>query len=165
MNNIDIANGLIFQRLNIGKETFDERLITQKKIYLLQSLGTNLGYSYNWYVRGPYAPALTNYVYNNIDVLSSENFSDFKLTPNAESNVNLINALEKEKPMNMTVASWYELLASLLYIYNNKESWGVDNQNESLFSTLINHKPQYNWEQCEIALSSLQKNAFIKVGD
>lgn len=35
MNNIDIANGMVFQKLAISKESFDDRLICQKKIYLL----------------------------------------------------------------------------------------------------------------------------------
>ena len=55
MNNIDIANGIVFQKMEISKESFEDRLICQKKIYLLQSLGTDLGYTYNWYVRGAYS--------------------------------------------------------------------------------------------------------------
>ena len=86
MNNIDIANGIVFQKLKISKDSFDERLICQKKIYLLQSLGTNLGYTYNWYVRGPYSPALTTYIYANLDVLTSSDFSDYKLAKIAERN-------------------------------------------------------------------------------
>lgn len=164
MNNIDIANGMVFQKMMIGKETFEERLICQKKIYLLQSLGTDLGYSYNWYVRGPYAPALTNYVYNNIDVLSSNDFSSYKLSKAAEENVNKVNELVEGKPSDMTVASWYELLASLLYIDNNKESWKIDNQEKSLFKKLMKFKPQYNEEQCKNALGIMKRNAFMKVG-
>ena len=79
VNNIDIANGIVFQKMAIGKESFDDRLICQKKIYLLQSLGTNLGYTYNWYVRGPYSPALTTYIYANLDVLNSNDFSEYKI--------------------------------------------------------------------------------------
>ena len=87
MNNIDIANGIVFQRLAISKDSFDDRLICQKKIYLLQSLGTNLGYTYNWYVRGPYSPALTTYLYTNLDVLASHDYSDCKLAEIAEKNI------------------------------------------------------------------------------
>ena len=54
MTNIDIANGLVFQALGVSKDAFDDRLLTQKKVFLLQELGVNLGYAYNWYVRGPY---------------------------------------------------------------------------------------------------------------
>jgi len=38
---------------------FDDRLTLQKRIYLLQLFGVDLRYRYNWYVRGPYCPTLT----------------------------------------------------------------------------------------------------------
>ena len=40
-------------------ETFTDRLIAQKAIYLAQTVGADLGYFYGWYLRGPYCPALT----------------------------------------------------------------------------------------------------------
>jgi len=39
--------------------SFDNRLKYQKLIYLVQNSGLSLGYGYNWYVRGPYSPSLT----------------------------------------------------------------------------------------------------------
>lgn len=164
MNSIDIANGMIFQKMRISKDNFDERLICQKKIYLLQSLGTNLGYMYNWYVRGPYSPALTTYIYANLDVLSSNDFSDYKLAKMAEKNIESVNDLEKRKRSDFTTASWYELLASLLYIYNNRESWKIDDQEQSLFLTLIKYKPQYNEEQCQYAFGVLCDEGFVEMG-
>lgn len=38
---------------------FDNRLILQKRIYLMQLFGIDLGYRYNWYMHGPYSPSLT----------------------------------------------------------------------------------------------------------
>lgn len=162
MNNIDIANGMVFQRLGICKDSFDDRLICQKKIYLLQSLGTNLGYMYNWYVRGPYSPALTTYIYANLDVLSRDDFSHYKLAEVVEKNIQCVNNLEKVKRADCTASSWYELLASLLYVYNNKESWKIDDQEQSLFLTLIKYKPQYNKEQCKDAFRVLKDEGFIE---
>ena len=164
MNNIDIANGIVFQKLKISKDSFDERLICQKKIYLLQSLGTNLGYTYNWYVRGPYSPALTTYIYANLDVLASSDFSDYKLAEIAERNIQCVNNLETGKRSDFTTASWYELLASLLYIHNNRESWEIDDQENSLFLTLIKYKPQYNEEQCQYAFKVLVDERFVEMG-
>lgn len=164
MNNIDIANGMVFQKLEIEKETFDERLICQKKMYLLEALGTDLGYNYNWYVRGPYSPSLTSYVYNNLDVLKNNDFSKYKLSESAERNIQQVNELVKEKKQDMSVASWYELLASLVYIYNNKESWKVDGSVESIFATLMRYKPQYNEMQCQYAYEVLRQRGVLKVG-
>ena len=164
MNNIDIANGIVFQKLKISKDSFDERLICQKKIYLLHSLGTDLGYTYNWYVRGPYSPALTTYIYANLDVLASSDFSDYKLAEIAERNIQCVNNLETGKRSDFTTASWYELLASLLYIHNNRESWEIDDQENSLFLTLIKYKPQYNEEQCQYAFKVLVDERFVEMG-
>lgn len=164
MKKIDIANGIIFQKLAIKKDTFENRLISQKKIYLLQSLGTDLGYSYNWYVRGPYSPTLTNYIYNNLDVLASEDFSTNKLSKSAQKNIDIVNALAQEKIFELNIASWYELLASLLFINNNRKSWNIDDKKQSLYNELLKYKPQYNDEQCEAAYDVLEKKGFVKAG-
>lgn len=112
MNNIDIANGIVFREMDIRKNTFDEWLISQKKIYLLQSLGTDLGYNFNWYLRGPYSPNLTNYVFENLDVLCTTDFNEYHLTQEAEINIQMVKNLENDRPSDMTTASWYELLAA-----------------------------------------------------
>ena len=39
--------------------TFEDRLILQKAVYLAQAAGVNLGYYYHWYLYGPYSPSLT----------------------------------------------------------------------------------------------------------
>ena len=39
--------------------TFDDRLILQKTVYLAQAIGVHLGYYYQWYLHGPYCPSLT----------------------------------------------------------------------------------------------------------
>lgn len=161
MNNIDIAKGMVFQKLKIGNKTFDDRLISQKKIYLLQSLGTDLGYEYNWYVHGPYSPSLTNYIYNNIDVLSATDFSSYRLSETADNNSNLVNGLDDLKEEGLSTPSWYELLASLLFIKNNSSGWGVSDIN-SIFEKLIFYKPQYNKKQCRYAYDILQQQGLIR---
>jgi hypothetical protein len=40
-------------------DDFASRLTLQKATYLAQALGVDLGYSFNWYRRGPYSPGLT----------------------------------------------------------------------------------------------------------
>lgn len=161
MNSIDIANGIIFKKMSINKDTFDNRIICQKKIYLLQSLGTDLGYSYNWYVRGPYSPALANYVYTNIDLLENTSFDNYKISDNVEKNIEIVNGLQSEKLSELSMASWYELLASLLYIEKNRDSWKIEDGYTALVETLIKHKPQFNIEQCYYALGVLTNCGFV----
>jgi hypothetical protein len=42
---------------------FNDRLILQKTIYLLEQFGLHIGYYFSWYLRGPYSPALTRDAY------------------------------------------------------------------------------------------------------
>ena len=42
---------------------FDDRLRLQKIVFLSRQLGHDLGYSYNWYARGPYSPSLTRILF------------------------------------------------------------------------------------------------------
>lgn len=38
MTNIDITNGIVFQALSINKDSFDDRLIAQKKYIFYKNL-------------------------------------------------------------------------------------------------------------------------------
>lgn len=44
-------------RANLLK--FEDRLLLQKRIFLLAMTGVDLGYTFSWYLRGPYSPGLT----------------------------------------------------------------------------------------------------------
>lgn len=49
------------------KEKFEARLILQKTIYLMQAFGLNVGYSYSWYLGGPYSVGLSHDAYKVAD--------------------------------------------------------------------------------------------------
>lgn len=40
-------------------DSFSERLKYQKMVYLMQLFGIDLGYRFEWYLRGPYCTELT----------------------------------------------------------------------------------------------------------
>jgi uncharacterized protein YwgA len=50
--------GLLRRVGDYNLQTFSDRLILQKTVYLLQAFGIYLGYQFNWYLRGPYSPQL-----------------------------------------------------------------------------------------------------------
>jgi len=52
--------------------TFSNRLHLQKIIYLVQAHGINLGYTFSWYLHGPYSTELTRQAFN------IDNFSNMK---------------------------------------------------------------------------------------
>ena len=43
----------------INLDTFSQRFNIQKRVYLIQLMGYDLGYRYGWYIRGPYCRELT----------------------------------------------------------------------------------------------------------
>lgn len=43
--------------------SLDTRVIFQKKVYFLQEFGCKLGYSFGWYLKGPYSTDLTSDAY------------------------------------------------------------------------------------------------------
>lgn len=160
MTNIDIANGLIFQALGVDKETFDDCLLSQKKVFLLQSLGVDIGYSYNWYIRGPYSPDLTSYIFANLDILKEQNLSEYKLSEDVKKKIDTVNGLSAKKPNSLSDPSWYELLASVFYIHKMWKK-SVD----EVFSSLSKYKPQYTKEQCSLALSVLKESNMVPSGN
>jgi hypothetical protein len=61
-------------------DDFQSKLVIQKAVYLLQSMGVKTGYAFNFYVRGTYSPALTEDMYRNKGMVQSlshpENLSE-----------------------------------------------------------------------------------------
>lgn len=51
--------GVLCRLGRFSVDKFQDRLRLQKTIYLLQAFGIYLGYNFNWYIYGPYSPALT----------------------------------------------------------------------------------------------------------
>ncbi len=149
MTNIDIANGIVFQALRIKKDSLDDRIISQKKIFILQEMGIDVGYCFNWYIRGPYSPDLTTYIYNNLDMLKDQDFSKYTISKSAEDKIKVVNSLEKEKPSSLNLAAWFELLASVLYIV---KKWKKDKP----FECLTKYKPQFNKEHFDAAMAQLK---------
>ena len=155
MTNIDIAKGIIFQKLGVEKETFEDRLSAQKKIYLLQRLGIDLGYSYNWYVHGPYSPELTNYLYNNLEMLKQYDFSLYMLSEGANSAIEKIKKLENDKTEVLSSSDWLELLASYLYLYRAEYDESITKDQ------LIKLKPKFCISQVDHAVACLKSSGLI----
>jgi uncharacterized protein YwgA len=85
---------------------FDDRLIAQKVVCLLELKGLKLGYPYSLYVRGPYSPDLTKDLYEFTD-----EFQEFKTetrlnTHELETAGNL-NGIFGLKPVLLEVGATY----------------------------------------------------------
>lgn len=66
MDERQIGLALALREVGVSSDIsgFDARLILQKAVYLLEEAGIRLGYSFNWYLRGPYSPGLTRDLYD-----------------------------------------------------------------------------------------------------
>lgn len=113
MDNRSVALKLILDHLGTNEiATVDQRMEVQKAIYLTQCAGVPLGYSYGWYVKGPYSPTLTRDYYN----LADETPENLSLKPAAEEKLNVIRGLMDEPIDGLERPQRLELLASLHYL-------------------------------------------------
>ena len=112
---------LVLDQLQVGNDisTIDDRIAIQKVVCLTQEAGLPLGYSFSWYVRGPYSPALASDYYQIADAKSSVEASArrFVLTPSALNAVGKVAAVLKV-PDDVPLARvyWLELLASIVFL-------------------------------------------------
>lgn len=67
MNSLVIAGILKRFYSQFDMNTFSNRLRLQKIVYILQASGINLGYSFSWYLHGPYCSELTRDAYQITD--------------------------------------------------------------------------------------------------
>lgn len=101
MPNTKILNGLVNRIGNFDpneyKNSFDTRLILQKTIYLLQAFGLNIGFHYNWYLRGPYSPDLTRVAYEVVDSYDDEIVAEFDNAQDEERFSHFLQFIENKK--------------------------------------------------------------------
>jgi hypothetical protein len=90
----------------------DGRLRMQKSIYLSQLAGLNLGYSFNWYINGPYSSALADDYYEAKRGVDEDSVKQFKRI--VEPKLNEIKAI-LETPPGKSAVSWAEAVGSLAY--------------------------------------------------
>ncbi len=60
MGKRQIGLALVLKKLGLPPDvdSFEDRLILQKAMYLARAVGIKLGYHYRWYLHGPYCPAV-----------------------------------------------------------------------------------------------------------
>ena len=112
---------LLMDKLGIDPQlqTFRARLVIQKSVYLLQALGLQTGFSYGWYLRGPYSPGLTAAAFKEAVEAAAqgdETYRGYSLTPDTGAKIDALNRLctprsEATPPKEL----WLELLASMRF--------------------------------------------------
>lgn len=132
----------IFQMLDfssIDPTVFNNRLIYQKTIYLLQYSGISLGYRFNWYIRGPYSPDLTSTIFEvneNPSIYSESKSIRFKDQEGIERKIKKFSKALGDNSQN---PEFLEILASVAYLNENDPAYSDINGN--LKTRLLQLKP------------------------
>ena len=137
-----LALGGILKRIypDFNMKSFSNRLKLQKVIYLLQVRGINLGYSYSWYVFGPYSTGLTK------DAFCITDFARFKPVgfsdPKIESDFqDFLGHIEAKGDFWLEVASSIHFLKK---IYPQKSK-------AQIIKDIQNKREEFNDKQREIS--------------
>ena len=139
--------------INTATDTINKRLVLQKVALLGQEMGVPLGYSYNWYVKGPYSPSLTADYYE-LDGSSTEN--EFQFNEEIKGKLKLLSEEIDSSKYTEIRHYWVEALASILFLI--KKSYKKE---EDALEFIKNKKTHLGQDLLSDAVSSLKKLGLI----
>ena len=136
-------------------ETFIERKKVQKTVYLLdKTFGLNFGYSYNWYLHGPYSPEVTKIIYG---VLEGESRQNAALNHDClpEEDLEKIKRMKAFLGDDLNSTDELELLASIQFLLDCiGKSSSRDNE---IIAFLNEKKPYFSIGEIKAAIQRLRR--------
>ncbi len=135
--------------VSLKAEHFQDRLVLQKTVYLLQKLGVKMNFEYNLYLRGPYSPSLTKSLYAN-----KKEFD--KLEPRIPLSAPEKERIQKFRRVIDLLPSELEIVST--YTFLTSES-GLDE--DDAIRRLKQLKPFYSEAQVAVGISK-SKQLFFK---
>lgn len=134
---------------------FEDRLMMQKMVYLLQEEGVNIGhYGFEWYKHGPYSQALLD------DMYAEDRTESVALnyTADAEERVNKLKMMfnDEEAKQGYGMKNWTECLASIHFL--RKKELGSNTSEERVLQVLKGRKPHLDND-------SLNKKAYKAISE
>jgi hypothetical protein len=120
-----LAKSLEAAALRPSVDSFEDRLILQKSVYILQSAGIQMGYRFRWYLKGPYSPDMTAdaFALAGAGAGGVAELSRWKLDePSAEKATKLQPLLAHPQEDTSARAKRLELLGSLLFLLNTRQA-------------------------------------------
>ena len=113
---------LVLDELGVSPSiaTLSDRKRVQKVVELVQGAGVDLGYTYGWYIRGPYSTGLTRDYFALDEAIKVEDAhpeKGYTLRPHTKEKLARIRPLLKvPDSVSLEQPEWLELLASLHYL-------------------------------------------------
>jgi len=162
MDNQQIGLMLALKQLGMDLkiESFNDRLVLQKSVMLIQKAGVNLGYSYNWHLRGPYSPSLTSDAF----AISPRKDEFQQELPRWNLDQPSAEKLGKLKPLfeipeGEDTVPYLELRASILYVLDHEN---IEAGNAAaIHASLVRRGKPFTLEQVEAATDQLRKFELI----
>lgn len=147
-----IATAVFLRELDcFDISTLNDRIIVQKKIFLTQKLGVNLGYYFSWYIHGPYCPQLTEDVYECVPI-GEKYFEKYSIIDEAKVVVEQVNQIAQlAKEAGMMEPQWLELVTSLVF-------WHEGTTEEAAIKNVKAYKPQFTDSDIHKAIQLLKTN-------
>ena len=162
MDNQQLAVKLIFDKAGreFKMDTFDDRLIVQKTIYLVQCLGINLGYHFSWYLKGPYSTSLASDGFSIQDEISRglDESRKWKLDDSLAAKIESIRDWFSESDKK-ALAKQLEVFASVHFLVEKK---GINYNNTSeLVKTLSSLGKDFSEEEVTRAVRELRGHGVL----
>jgi uncharacterized protein YwgA len=149
VNSDRIQLKLVLDRAGVPVEldTFSKRFNIQKRVYLIQVAGCDLGYRYGWYLRGPYSTNLTADAFTLKTELTAgeQEYLSHSLSAQAAESIDKAKSLwEGPEDARIDSDGWLELLASLHYL-KHIAYWpkNITRDFDAVFAKLVESKPKF----------------------
>ena len=138
-------------------DSFSDRLVLQKSLYLSQVAGVQLGYNFNWYLRGPYSPALTRDAFTIVEELNQglDESPGWKLDDSSQQRLAKVRQLIGHIPADELPAR-LELLASVGFLLPTRTAQGKTSR--QLREILLRYGKTYSVEQIDNAIEELKQH-------
>lgn len=163
MGSIGKLNFCLEQTGGLNLDTLVDRKILQKKIYFLQEFGVKLGYSYGFYLYGPYSSELTTDAFflksmkDNASVAVEEAEFSKEEEKAIQRAIDFFSKLDKDKSQQ---AYNLELLSSLHFLWNI--SYFTPKTKEDTFRRLKAKKQIKDDNELEKLWQTLTTNSLLK---
>lgn len=139
-------------------DTFEDRLILQKAVYLAQASGVHLGYYYHWYLHGPYSSSLTRDEYAIYEELARDmdDSKSWKLDAGSLSRLKWLQGLIPEQQNRRRKL---ELFASVHFLIERKQ---VQGRNIGQISdTLRRYNKDFSQDEIQQAMEELDEYGLL----
>lgn len=145
----------------INMQTFNDRLLLQKRVYFLQEFGAPFGYSFGWYIRGPYSSELARngFEIESVSRLVNEkwdklsNFLPEFEDEDIETTQNAREFFDSVREAGIPEDRFLELLSSLHFL---KTNWFFDEDYSRTAAKLRKLKPKFSEEEIAKAIELLE---------